>query len=88
MFTVDAQKYDKIKVSITAEEVLKVIQRAYSSKFRRSLDIKVKDGWVMKYECTSYHNNDWEWERSHVATEAEIEQYAFWCQIKEIFEEK
>ena len=87
MFTVDAQKYDKIKVSITNEEVLKVIKQAYAIKFKRSLELFVKDGWLMSYECTSYHNNDWEYVKFREATSEEIEQYAFWLKLKDLFKE-
>ena len=88
MYAVDGIKSENVRVGIPGKEVIRVIQNAYYEKFKRSLELLVKDGWLMSYECTSYHNNDWEYVKFREATEAEIEQYAFWCQIKELFEDK
>lgn len=88
MFPVEGIKTEKVRISISQDELLRLIKNAYYTKFGRGLDIKIEDGFIMRYECTSFHNNDYEYVPLRVATNEEIEQYAFWCQIKELFEEK
>ena len=87
MFSVKGIKSEKVNITVSGKEILEVIKTSYRTKFNRTLPLLVEDGWLMSYECTSCHNNDYEYVKVREATEAEIEQYAFWCQIKELFED-
>ena len=87
MFNVQGEKVEKVRVTISKEEMLRVIRETYQRNFKKRLDIEVQNRFIMKWECTSYHNNDWEWTREREASQEEIERYAFWCQIKELFKE-
>ena len=88
MYLVKGSARKDFIVDLPNKEILRVIKEAYISKFKKRLDIEVQDGFLMQWECTSYHNNDWEWCKSSPATDEEIERYAFWSQIKELFVEE
>ena len=86
-FTVKGFYSKDVEVSVSNAELLKAIERAWHRKHTYSLEIYIKDGWLMSYECTSGHNNDWGYTKFRLATPEEIEQYAFWLKLKDLFKE-
>lgn len=46
------------------------------NKILKGKDYKVgEDGFVYKYECTNYHRDDYDYVKSHVASEVELRDY-------------
>lgn len=85
---VKATKTEKVEVEVSAEDLLNALGEHYlraTGINPNSLMIKGDIKYV--YECTSLHNNDWEYVPERLATAKELEVYKLWKEIKKVINE-
>ncbi len=76
-----------VTVDIDIKDLLRLLKDLFYKKYKISSNLKIVNGMLQKYECTSYHNNDWEYVDDRPATSEELEAFALWKQIEGLFSE-